>query len=425
MAMKTEASSPPPCARSQYVADAFTRQYYSVLFTNPDIGHKFYGDSSVLSWPGPDGSLTTVTTMQGIRDTISSFDCKSYTTEIESVEAQDSFKEGVLVFVKGCLIGTGNVKRSFIQTFFLVPQAKGYYVLNDIFRFVNIHEPVRTSDDKENVTSSPSTPNQESGDAPIPPEDGKSLAGKVTNKNRKAKGSNSSDAEVSNITKDVIASKEPLGSHEKDGNTNAEVLANVRVSYASIVKDKVKMSYASIVARESRVTSLPQTSPRTVAAIASVNSQQRVAQAPKSSNLHGKYAPQSEAIYVGNLPSNVSAKQVHTIFKVFGPIKKEGVHIKICEDGFCYAFVDFESLESAHAAIQARSMRIGSKESCIAERRAGRGRGRVASEKGELHNEDNRTSPGGPTRRSGEAYGRGYQNVATRGGSSSGGKFTR
>jgi len=64
MAMKTEASSPPPCARSQYVADAFTRQYYSVLFTNPDIGHKFYGDSSVQSWPGPDGSLTTVTTMQ-------------------------------------------------------------------------------------------------------------------------------------------------------------------------------------------------------------------------------------------------------------------------------------------------------------------------------------------------------------------------
>ena len=66
-----------------------------------------------------------------------------------------------MVFVKGCLIGKGNVKRGFIQTFFLAPHAKGYYGLNDIFRFVNKPEPVTTSsDDKENDTSSLSTPNQ-------------------------------------------------------------------------------------------------------------------------------------------------------------------------------------------------------------------------------------------------------------------------
>ena len=37
----------------------------------------------------------------------------------------------------GCLTGKDNMRRKFTQTFFLAPQDKGYYVFNDVFRYVD------------------------------------------------------------------------------------------------------------------------------------------------------------------------------------------------------------------------------------------------------------------------------------------------
>ena len=41
-----------------------------------------------------------------------------------------------MVLVTGCLTGKDNMRRKFVQTFFLAPQDTGYYVLNDVFRYV-------------------------------------------------------------------------------------------------------------------------------------------------------------------------------------------------------------------------------------------------------------------------------------------------
>lgn len=56
--------------------------------------------------------------------------------EIKTVDAQESLGAGVIVLVTGHLTGKDNVKRDFTQSFFLAPQEKGFFVLNDIFRFV-------------------------------------------------------------------------------------------------------------------------------------------------------------------------------------------------------------------------------------------------------------------------------------------------
>lgn len=55
--------------------------------------------------------------------------------EIKSIDSQDSLNLGVLVMVTGTL-WTKTSKRDFVQTFFLAPQEKGYYVLNDISRYL-------------------------------------------------------------------------------------------------------------------------------------------------------------------------------------------------------------------------------------------------------------------------------------------------
>jgi hypothetical protein len=56
--------------------------------------------------------------------------------EIRTVDSQESLGGGVTVLVTGHLTGHDGVRREFSQSFFLAPQEKGYFVLNDMFRFV-------------------------------------------------------------------------------------------------------------------------------------------------------------------------------------------------------------------------------------------------------------------------------------------------
>lgn len=78
---------------------------------------------------------------QDINDLILSLDCHSYKAEIISAHTQFSYANGFLVLVTGCLIGKNDVRRKFTQSFFLAPQERGYYVSNDLFRYVDDKEP--------------------------------------------------------------------------------------------------------------------------------------------------------------------------------------------------------------------------------------------------------------------------------------------
>lgn len=55
--MAVSDASPTP----QMVGNAFVEQYYSILHQEPDQVHRFYHESSVLSRPEEDGSMTVVT----------------------------------------------------------------------------------------------------------------------------------------------------------------------------------------------------------------------------------------------------------------------------------------------------------------------------------------------------------------------------
>ncbi|KAF7130533.1 hypothetical protein RHSIM_Rhsim10G0048400 [Rhododendron simsii] len=77
---------------------------------------------------------------QGIDDKICSFNYKNYKAEIKTADAQESYKDGVIVLVTRCLTGMEDIRRKFIQTFFLAPQDKGYFVLNDVFGCVEDSE---------------------------------------------------------------------------------------------------------------------------------------------------------------------------------------------------------------------------------------------------------------------------------------------
>lgn len=62
----------------------------------------------------------------------------SYTgIEIKTAQSLESWSGGVLVMVSGSVqVKDYNRRRKFMQTFFLAPQEKGFFVLNDIFHYV-------------------------------------------------------------------------------------------------------------------------------------------------------------------------------------------------------------------------------------------------------------------------------------------------
>lgn len=76
-------------------------------------------------------------TAQAINEKIVSLNYGDFRAEIKSVDAQESFNGGVHVLVTGYLTGKENTVRNFAQAFFLAPQDRGYFVLNDMFRYLD------------------------------------------------------------------------------------------------------------------------------------------------------------------------------------------------------------------------------------------------------------------------------------------------
>jgi len=130
-----------PQVSAQVVGNAFVQQYYHILHHSPGLVHRFYQDISKLGRPEDDGSMSITSTMQAINEKIVSLNYVDFKAEIKSVDSQESFSGGVHVLVTGYLTGKDNTVRSFTQSFFLAPQDKGYFVLNDMFRYVDNVDP--------------------------------------------------------------------------------------------------------------------------------------------------------------------------------------------------------------------------------------------------------------------------------------------
>lgn len=100
---------------------------------------------------------------QAINDKILCLDYKNITAEIRTADAQESHGGGVIVVVTGCMTGIDNMRRPFSQSFFLAPTDKGYFVLNDIFRYMDQSDTMEAmftvaSSVSENGPKAPRTP---------------------------------------------------------------------------------------------------------------------------------------------------------------------------------------------------------------------------------------------------------------------------
>lgn len=91
---------------------------------------------------------------QHIKHKLCSLDYSNCKLEIKTVDVQDSYIGGVMLFVTGSLTGEDNRTRRFLQTFFLAPQERGYFVHNDVLKYVEAYEPSKNAETSETGDSS-------------------------------------------------------------------------------------------------------------------------------------------------------------------------------------------------------------------------------------------------------------------------------
>ncbi|CEH13943.1 ran protein binding protein [Ceraceosorus bombacis] len=158
----------------------FVPQYYTFLNQNPERLHCFYTKKSTLIHGNELEEVQPCFGQQEIHNKISSLgfeDCKVY---VSNVDSQSSISGGIVIQVLGELSNKKGPWRKFAQTFFLAEQPNGYYVLNDIFRFLSEDDDARDDVAPEEadavaapngaVSAAPAeeAAQQSPGDAPIP-----------------------------------------------------------------------------------------------------------------------------------------------------------------------------------------------------------------------------------------------------------------
>ncbi|KAL9596954.1 MAG: hypothetical protein Q9219_005465 [cf. Caloplaca sp. 3 TL-2023] len=135
-AASTEGSSSVP---KDEVGWYFVEQYYTTLSKNPEKLHLFYNKRSQFV-SGVEAEKVSVSVGQrAINDRIKELDIQDCKVRVSNVDSQESFKN-IVVQVIGEMSNKAAPHRKFVQTFVLAEQPNGYFVLNDIFRYIEEEE---------------------------------------------------------------------------------------------------------------------------------------------------------------------------------------------------------------------------------------------------------------------------------------------
>ncbi|KAI9189435.1 hypothetical protein H9P43_000868 [Blastocladiella emersonii ATCC 22665] len=132
----------------------FVREYYQIMNSEPSRLHCFYSrDSTAVH--GLEATMAAANKgqheIQKMFQTIGFKDCRVVISNVDSVP---SLADGIIVQVIGEMSNAGAPSQKFVQTFFLAKQPKGYYILNDVFRFMR----EELESDTEDAETSPIAP---------------------------------------------------------------------------------------------------------------------------------------------------------------------------------------------------------------------------------------------------------------------------
>ncbi|KAG6765667.1 hypothetical protein POTOM_029718 [Populus tomentosa] len=343
------------------VGNVFAQQYYNTLSKSPEVLHNFYNDLSLISRPGLDGSVSSASTLEEIKKLILSLDYKNCVVEIQTVDSQESYENAVMVIVTGFFAGKDCDRKRFTQAFFLVPQDDGtkYFVLNDIFRYVEESGNKKISDADNIAPPTPVTPSPEPASVP----DHTVTVNVSTNSEEggvqaKESGDPLDNWEIPTSEKDIVVEKEVVAT-QNDAHPVSEAVAS------SVQEDAPKKSYASVVNALNlktqpflqRVSDVKPVKQSRTAVPSMASSHQTGSPRPPGNNIveinKNSTAVEGYSIFVANLPMDATVGELTQTFSKFGAIKPNGVQVRSYkQDKNCFGFVEFESANSVEKALE-------------------------------------------------------------------------
>ncbi|GAB1212922.1 hypothetical protein ATERTT37_002071 [Aspergillus terreus] len=113
----------------------FVEQYYTNMSRSPEKLHLFYSRRSQFIFGTEAETVTIAMGTKAIQEKIKELDFQDCKVRVLNVDSQALF-DNILIAVIGEISNKGEASRKFVQTFVLAEQPNGYYVLNDIFRFL-------------------------------------------------------------------------------------------------------------------------------------------------------------------------------------------------------------------------------------------------------------------------------------------------
>lgn len=114
----------------------FVEQFYTTLSRSPEKLHLFYGKGSQFVY-GVEAEVTNVTVgRQSIQERIKNLEFQDCKVRVTNVDSQAS-GENIVIQVIGELSNKSLEPKKFVQTFVLAQQPSGYFVLNDIMRYID------------------------------------------------------------------------------------------------------------------------------------------------------------------------------------------------------------------------------------------------------------------------------------------------
>ncbi|KAJ2681761.1 hypothetical protein IWW39_006243 [Coemansia spiralis] len=120
----------------QEIGWMFAQEYYTIMNSDPKILHMFYGRKSTCIH-GTEGEVVKQTNgQQDIEALIASEGFKDCKVLVANVDTLPSVDGSIVVQVIGEMSNNGQPSRRFAQTFLLVEQPGGYYLHNDILRYL-------------------------------------------------------------------------------------------------------------------------------------------------------------------------------------------------------------------------------------------------------------------------------------------------
>ncbi|KAJ3112635.1 hypothetical protein HDU96_004357 [Phlyctochytrium bullatum] len=111
-------------------------QYYTFLSKEPHRLHCFYKNKSKFLHGTEGESLETQEGQKAIHQRILELDFQDCKVLVSNVDSQPSHDGCIVIMVLGEMSNKGGASHKFAQTFVLAQQTSGYFVYNDMFRFL-------------------------------------------------------------------------------------------------------------------------------------------------------------------------------------------------------------------------------------------------------------------------------------------------